>query len=1818
MIHRLPIRAIPFVRMLTILVMLGGSLAPYAPARAQSSGCSAETEPNNSEGEAQVESSAFCIAGDLPDTSDQDLFVWTVSADDAKFQWQLTVQGPDGTMTSAKILQITSDPGVTPVVAGSQLLEDDWTPTSTVPASEQFMVAPGTYLVGISRTDRGDGSPATTTAYTMSFAKAARLPKRLDKEPNDDATSAVPVTDVFALSGDSGNSLDYYAWTISTAGAANGWELLFDGAIGSTTTLTIMTADGTVLSTSYSDPVGKIHLYDLLFAAGTYQIQISGSASTAVPYSMSTATDPAPKGDVEPNDLPSGASEIGPDNPVIQGRLASEVDVDQYKLTVDDSLAGSMFDIRLVSRDKITRGICLTDGTTGTDLQCKSGPGGASLSNIYLPKGIYLIRVSGDAAPNSPYILRLDTTTPPSKAFETEPDDTAEYASTIDPATPMQGSFDGQDTDTFSFTTSGDPHLWDVVATGSGIGDLDMATRDGTSLATAALDPNGAGGTIYDQYLTPGEHWIRISGASGQYSISLKDNGPPPPDGEHEFNNDDNHAEPLLLGQTKTGRLVDVSDVDEFRFSLAAREHIAANLAPPSDGSVEMRIYWGPVKVFYGNSANPGDKIAADLILDPGDYTVILTVSQGSTGRYTFTTTREDPFVQKDDQEPNDSPTTAQPLAVGQTVHGSIDNGDLSDDYAIAAGDGRDLSFTITGDNIFASLTDEAGNSYPISQKSDGGPYTNDGRVPTDIPLYIVIGGSGPYTVTYGAAAPPTTGGLLKPSILTGQPTTATELDASLVMDQTEVAAYWEQQQTITGTLTLKNTSSADESLTLQVVTSHFAWHATVSTDPVKLAAGQSTTVPVTVVIDPDAWANIPVRITIGAFAGANKPVTAFFEVTPTAESPPIDPVDAWPVPTSMLGGLNLAATALGAVPANTVSADSEKYLYDGVSPVGLDFYISGPTLPMDITVDLAGDDAAPIVGFMLNPQSQDVNVTEQVRHFEIQVSTDGSTFTTAVTGELSPLLHDQYFALDGPVQATQARLHIIDSWNVDGPTTTGYLSLGEFAVIAQPGYLPSTLTAINLADPALGGHIVRMEPQQSSPDLLDSMLSPDMTLNYLTTDSSDPNVSFVIGFGNDRAAQLTELDWHEGDSWNQSGYGSLTKLTVEVSTGTSAGPWTKIGTWKIKDDDQGLGKPYTFKKPTWARFVRLSGTVDISTIYTWVLPGQISVIEAPMSDSYSSAIGAYGSTNSNGPYEVANPPTFAGATDENDASDDPNNPTPLKLNTQVQGRAQIGKDVDWYTVTAPKNENTLTLTLTGSPSVDVIVRLYDKNNKAIDATRQIGANTGTVNYVAKVDPGATYEVEVQQPPHSIMFTFDTSISMGPYEALVQQSVRAFAGGVTKGQEFVNVMAFEAEPLLQTWSDDSYAVYSAVNGYYDQSLSSSAEQGILDSTKLLSGQEGTTAILIITDAETSSFDKTEQMWQQMDTVQPRVFSVHVGGGTTPQLDKNLMQDWAFAGGYYQYTTSQADMDRAFDRAATWLRRPAAYGLTVTSSFVEQASPTPQATATPKKPGTLKVSPPEASGGSTQGNTQISDQVTVELILDTSGSMDAYMADGQRRIDAAHTVLSNLVTNELPPGIPVTLRVFGNQPGSCDTSQLVPLGPLDPASMSQTIQAIEPVNLVKTPIGASLEQVANDLAGVTGPKIVVLVTDGEETCDGDPAKAIKDLQAKGFDVQINIVGFSVDDPALKEQLKEWATLGNGSYFDATNATELASAVNAAVQAPYRVLDDKGNVVAKGFVGGDPIDLPAGTYSVEILTNPTQTIEKVKIRPGKPTEIKLAGT
>jgi Mg-chelatase subunit ChlD len=291
------------------------------------------------------------------------------------------------------------------------------------------------------------------------------------------------------------------------------------------------------------------------------------------------------------------------------------------------------------------------------------------------------------------------------------------------------------------------------------------------------------------------------------------------------------------------------------------------------------------------------------------------------------------------------------------------------------------------------------------------------------------------------------------------------------------------------------------------------------------------------------------------------------------------------------------------------------------------------------------------------------------------------------------------------------------------------------------------------------------------------------------------------------------------------------------------------------------------------------------------------------------------------------------------------------------------------------------------------------------------------------------------------------------------------------------------------------------------------------------------------------------------------------------------------------------MDRAFERMATWLRRPALYTLSYTTAQVS------------REPGTLTVAAPVGSAGRA-----IAPDVGVEVILDTSGSMLERIGR-QRRIDVAREALASLVRDVLPDGVPMALRTFGGPDGRCGTQLTLALAPLDRPSVLRVVDGLRARRRTKTPIGGALDRVATDLASVTGPKTVVLITDGAETCRQDPAEAIAALQAAGLDVRVNIVGFALDDPDLVDRMRGWAARADGSYFDAASADALADAVAQAVSAPFRVLAPDGAVVATGTVGGPPVTLPPGPYRVEVLTDPPVTFDPAVVPPGENVDLLL---
>jgi hypothetical protein len=225
-------------------------------------------------------------------------------------------------------------------------------------------------------------------------------------------------------------------------------------------------------------------------------------------------------------------------------------------------------------------------------------------------------------------------------------------------------------------------------------------------------------------------------------------------------------------------------------------------------------------------------------------------------------------------------------------------------------------------------------------------------------------------------------------------------------------------------------------------------------------------------------------------------------------------------------------------------------------------------------------------------------------------------------------------------------------------------------------------------------------------------------------------------------------------------------------------------------------------------------------------------------------------------------------------------------------------------------------------------------------------------------------------------------------------------------------------------------------------------------------------------------------------------------------------------------------------------------------------------------------------------------------------------DGRRRIDLAKAAITGLVSETLPDSVSFALRVFGHREADACRSDLeIPAAPLDRARAASVVASIEAMNLARTPIAESLRLAAGDVARRSGPLLIVLVTDGEETCDGDPAAVIRELAAGGADVRVNIVGFAIDELMLQETFAEWARLGNGRYFNASDGEQLTASLRESIEVPYSVQDADGRVVASGTVNGPPIAVDAGHYQLVLPSAPERRADVVVVKAGELTQLSL---
>ncbi len=264
---------------------------------------------------------------------------------------------------------------------------------------------------------------------------------------------------------------------------------------------------------------------------------------------------------------------------------------------------------------------------------------------------------------------------------------------------------------------------------------------------------------------------------------------------------------------------------------------------------------------------------------------------------------------------------------------------------------------------------------------------------------------------------------------------------------------------------------------------------------------------------------------------------------------------------------------------------------------------------------------------------------------------------------------------------------------------------------------------------------------------------------------------------------------------------------------------------------------------------------------------------------------------------------------------------------------------------------------------------------------------------------------------------------------------------------------------------------------------------------------------------------------------------------------------------------------------------------------------------------------------------------IELILDASGSMMAQIK-GEAKIAIAKRVLSEAVAGMKDrPDLAIGVRVYGHQFDkslkNCQDSKLeIPFGPADSAEVSALIGRVKAQG--QTPIAFSLLESKKDFGQTPGVKrSIILITDGIESCDGDPCSAAKALAAAGLEVKLHVVGFDLKAEEL-QKLKCLTEPSGGLLLGAADAGQLKGALDQVVKKALtenlllKVLgNDRKPVEAyvEVFSAGTEtrvdssaskrlgFNLPAGTYDVAVrnnVTNERRKVTGIAVVPEKLTE------
>jgi Ca-activated chloride channel homolog len=191
-----------------------------------------------------------------------------------------------------------------------------------------------------------------------------------------------------------------------------------------------------------------------------------------------------------------------------------------------------------------------------------------------------------------------------------------------------------------------------------------------------------------------------------------------------------------------------------------------------------------------------------------------------------------------------------------------------------------------------------------------------------------------------------------------------------------------------------------------------------------------------------------------------------------------------------------------------------------------------------------------------------------------------------------------------------------------------------------------------------------------------------------------------------------------------------------------------------------------------------------------------------------------------------------------------------------------------------------------------------------------------------------------------------------------------------------------------------------------------------------------------------------------------------------------------------------------------------------------------------------------------------------LIFDASGSMSGMEEYGSSspttRIDDARAALAKSLPR-VTPYRRLGLMTYGpGLVGHCDNITLNMRPEFNAGGkIMALVNTLDPDGL--TPLTSAVAQAAEVLDYRNKPALVVLFTDGEETCDGKPCELAKTLKATGKAITVHVIGYRMQDIISARErgvteMKCLAAQTGGRFISAGSIEELVDAFNTTLGCP----------------------------------------------------------